>query len=543
MRITMTQARLGEAGAVLALGQTYTVSDAFGAEMVGKRFASDTDGVLLPPQTANPVSSDPQRGLVVGSGSSVSGGGGTPIVVTGTPGVGNVLTASFPMGTGAVKWQRLIGSTWTDIAGETALTYTQVVADAPGVRPVATAYTPFGAATTFPGPSVYLGNFAGQVLTMTDRAGSGSGTQSMSRSRHRARAAVSFVQIAIPNWVVLHSNFTETAGNGPATVEAAIEYPIGTTSTRFKWSTANSTVIPAGETSALSDKLAIALPKNAEFMIRIYWTCPNGLIWQSSPSGGFYPLVNDTARGEGYVYAVSGLANTVTGVGAVSGGTSGGDGIRFGPCAIVSDIVEPTIGIIGDSRTTGASDSYGDATGDLGVVARSIGPNFGYIHVGKHSDGADKFIASSTRRRELMQYVSHIICEYGINDVVGAGRTWTQLQASLNTIHGYFPDKPVWQTTLNPWTTSSDSWATTAGQTKGAWATRYDEVNAGIRAGGVGAGRVFDIASIAESAIGSGLWRVNGTANYATNDGAHETFAMNILIKNSGIIPASAFTR
>jgi hypothetical protein len=48
MRITMIQSRLGESGSVLVAGTTYTVSDPFGAAMVGAGYATDTDRALKP---------------------------------------------------------------------------------------------------------------------------------------------------------------------------------------------------------------------------------------------------------------------------------------------------------------------------------------------------------------------------------------------------------------------------------------------------------------------------------------------------------------
>jgi hypothetical protein len=63
MRITMIQSRLGESGSVLAAGTTNTVSDAFGAAMVGAGYATDTDRALTPgvsqytPSTAAAVQS------------------------------------------------------------------------------------------------------------------------------------------------------------------------------------------------------------------------------------------------------------------------------------------------------------------------------------------------------------------------------------------------------------------------------------------------------------------------------------------------------
>jgi hypothetical protein len=52
MQITMTQTRMGEAGSLLVSGSTYTVSDAFGAAMVGAKYATDTNGALTPAPSA-----------------------------------------------------------------------------------------------------------------------------------------------------------------------------------------------------------------------------------------------------------------------------------------------------------------------------------------------------------------------------------------------------------------------------------------------------------------------------------------------------------
>lgn len=48
MQITMLQTRMGEAGSLLLSGSTYTVSETFGAAMVGARFATDTANQLQP---------------------------------------------------------------------------------------------------------------------------------------------------------------------------------------------------------------------------------------------------------------------------------------------------------------------------------------------------------------------------------------------------------------------------------------------------------------------------------------------------------------
>ena len=53
MRITMLQTVMGESGSLLTATTTYTVSDAFGAAMVGAGRATDTDSALKPASAEN----------------------------------------------------------------------------------------------------------------------------------------------------------------------------------------------------------------------------------------------------------------------------------------------------------------------------------------------------------------------------------------------------------------------------------------------------------------------------------------------------------
>lgn len=53
MRVTMTDTRMGESGSLLTSGNTYTVSDGFGAYLVGAGKATDTDSILKPTSTEN----------------------------------------------------------------------------------------------------------------------------------------------------------------------------------------------------------------------------------------------------------------------------------------------------------------------------------------------------------------------------------------------------------------------------------------------------------------------------------------------------------
>ena len=68
MRVTILTTVMGESGSLLTAGSTYTVSKAFGAALVGDKRATDTDGVLTPPQTEMKpyLATDPITGNVTG---------------------------------------------------------------------------------------------------------------------------------------------------------------------------------------------------------------------------------------------------------------------------------------------------------------------------------------------------------------------------------------------------------------------------------------------------------------------------------------------
>jgi hypothetical protein len=132
MRITMRQTRMGESGSLLDSGSTYTVSDAFGAAMLGAGFATDTDGVLSPPLIGGKqwMQYDPaNRSAVSGDGNTfriqpqkrprlilkrMTDEVGVTYANSGTPAVVTVDAAS-PFGGTAIKLAIPTGNTWTEI--------------------------------------------------------------------------------------------------------------------------------------------------------------------------------------------------------------------------------------------------------------------------------------------------------------------------------------------------------------------------------------------------------------------------------------------
>jgi lysophospholipase L1-like esterase len=208
----------------------------------------------------------------------------------------------------------------------------------------------------------------------------------------------------------------------------------------------------------------------------------------------------------------------------------------------------PSVAVIGDSIAMG----QGDATilTDGGFIVRALDAAVKpYVRVAKGSELGQNFVAYSTsrRRRQMLQWATHAIVEYGTNDIFG-GRTLAQTQADLLSI--WFTmwrrNAQVWQTTISPRTTSTDSWTTTGNQSKNTApqdATRVT-LNAWIRAGApidpstkaavtVGTSGAllagsslhplagyFEVADVIESARDSGLWKVpavSGTGDTNTS--------------------------
>lgn len=74
MTVTMKQTRMGESGSLLVAGSSYSVSDAFGAFLVGAGLAADPYRVLTPPPSElSQAQVTAAQALVSGAGTSLSG--------------------------------------------------------------------------------------------------------------------------------------------------------------------------------------------------------------------------------------------------------------------------------------------------------------------------------------------------------------------------------------------------------------------------------------------------------------------------------------
>lgn len=380
-----------------------------------------------------------------------------------------------------------------------------------------------GVAVAFGGGASYLGQVASNTYLPAQL--SASNVQSNWRSMKFARDKIASLQIAYPSW---YSN-SETPTGANMTLSASIEYPAGTY-TQVKWAGSTSVVVASGALSPLSDVVTVAIPKNAQFWVRTWNQCSAGAIFTAqvgTVSGNFSEL------------GASGLTDKT-----MSGSISGTGPYDFGPCLIVSQTTKPSVLIIGDSIENEAAytnnSTTQDFSGDYGVVARSIGPNFGYTKYALTGDSIATFNANCAKRKLLIPYFTHLIDEFGRNDVDSSATAATIL-AGYATLQQNFAALKVCQTTIPPKSTSSDNWATVANQTAATTSGVAQTVNQAIRAGLPNFERSFDIAGPLETATDSSIWQVG--LIYLDGNGVHPSAAGNQVIRKSGIFSPALITR
>jgi lysophospholipase L1-like esterase len=351
-----------------------------------------------------------------------------------------------------------------------------------------------------------------------------------SRNVHFARDTITALKLVFPAWYVnpTSSSGSEGGSGSASTFSASIEYPVGVfTQVTFGGSAYG---VAASGATLVSDFVAVNIPDGARFWTRNYQQSPGGIYFGSRVSDG---------TGENRFSATSFGDFTMTassGVNTVSAGSSAGT--STGPCAILGMTNKKTVAIYGDSIAAYVGDK-GDAAVLQNYIERAIGGKYAYMNLAQTEDRAFYFVASHSRRVPLADYCSHVIVEYGINDIWANGRTAAQLSTDIDTIISYFPSKPVAVCTLLPYASSStDGYTTVAGQTISSFEAIRSVVNAQRRNGINGATAIFDGERAVESGYQSGTWNVitgatsPATANF-TVDGLHPQRTAHIKIAQS----------
>lgn len=377
----------------------------------------------------------------------------------------------------------------------------------------------------------------GQVATGTHLPAVPSTTnkQAMGRNGHYARDTLSTFQLVFPNFYVnTASGGAETAiGSNPATITCGIEYPVGTfTQVTFSGAAAGS--IPAGG-MLISDPISVPIPSGALFFSRPYFTNPDGI------------ALFNVGMGTGLLDGASGIADL-----SVTAGTITAGNFAYGPCAIVAMTNKPSAGLIGDSRLIGLGETFSSTVYLRGHIERMLGSSLPFLSFAESGDRVNWFVASHTNRLSLLQYVTHIICNYGINDIVSGGRTAAQVHADLQTMFALtnIAGKNVYQISLEPISTSTDAWATETNQATTATNGTRNTFNTTLRAGVANVTQVFDFdLGYEESFVTNGIFQAPGGTGSpppsaaVTNDGEHLNTYGTLRLLNAAAPIGSLFAR
>lgn len=378
--------------------------------------------------------------------------------------------------------------------------------------------SPCTSATTIPptaiAPTSYLGQVATKSYVPTQFT---SANYVNGRSLHVATddLTTKAVTVCYANWAV---PYTSPGTNVPAgadhietptgtTVEmrVGVEYPVGSlTSSGPVQQLLFSGSVPgfagSGATLCTDPKANLGIPKGAAFALR-YWMHASGVVM---PLTGFPPgNIQDAANGE----SLDQSATDTSGGGTLFNNYPG---YNQYPVAILAQTTNTTFLITGDSRNYGTNDSVDDPSGRIGTTARSL-VGYGYINVAVPGDSTHKMATNFTKRAGLASYTTTIVNNSGINDLGYGAPT---MNADYATFWGLFPNKRVYQSTLDPYSTTKDACASSVNQAPSAYEGVRVSINNRIRRSPSPLTGFIEIADWMEIYRDSGIWN----SNYAKID-------------------------
>lgn len=392
-------------------------------------------------------------------------------------------------------------------------------------------------------PSSYTGLVAtrGQVEASIDTGNK----YANSRSFHISRGAISQIKIMLPCW---YSNNGENGSTGAITYQSSIEYPAGTDDGDFKFSASSSG--SCNNSNLTSDLLTLStqIPDNTTFYVRIFQDAhlSAGILYG-------YPTSAYNPGGDGIEVSATSIASKTT------GGTITASGTPIFPLALIGSTTLPSVALLGDSKNVGIA-TTGNASGDNGSLAPSIGPYFAYTSLG--SPGESCFQASAVPfggaksfilRADVAPYVTDLVSEYGTNDLY-TSQSLANIKLALPACWALLGSIKAYQITITPVTDSSNAYADSAGQSApsghadfaplGATSI-WGQLNTWILTTPSGLTAPFDLANTVQPVANDGLWISQATVPGGpyTGDGIHELQAGALVEKNSGVINHAAITR
>lgn len=341
--------------------------------------------------------------------------------------------------------------------------------------------------------------------------------------------------------VVLYLGYIDASGGGELalpnaqSVQAAIE-SITLASAKFSPLSAQPIVLePPGVAYVVTDPVGFNLIANEVFRVQLATQVTAG---DSVSLSRFNAASVGTNGWNSYRSA---LIQSQIGVAGVWSGVNRLAGIGSpGPTAIIGTPVQnyPSVAMLGDSNLVGRDDFVPDAFGNFGHIAKALytsGPGGASVPVMNLAQSGENLATwitgKASVRNSLLKYVSHVVTNYGRNDIHG-GQTPATVQGWLTTLWATLRARGlrVIEQTFPPWTTSTDGWTTVENQS---YVVNFqpggprDQMNAfklNAFASGLIDG-IIDINAVLADSGDSSKWAV-GTGGVAlTADGQHANSA------------------
>lgn len=348
--------------------------------------------------------------------------------------------------------------------------------------------------------------------------------QQMSRSSHVCTSDVTSVQIVFSNWRAAAG--AETAPGSTASMTACIEKLDGTLA-RANYNGSSPMTVPDGG-FIVTDPITVSLKRGERFYVRSWRSAASGILYgvpalnTITPSDSRYKTSSaGILTGERFN---DGVSTTPDVTGSTGTFTNAGN-FMYRPTAIIGWSRYPAVADFGDSKSIGTNDVVSDFSSFLGNTGRALAGKVAFTLFGVGGETLFNLTSntnagtSMTQRQQLMQYFTHVFMNMGTNDIHGSTRTDVQFLTDLATFVGLFPNQRVFAMTVPCRASSTDNFATLAGQTAfntGSSFTTQKSVNDALRTAsavstGTGAQKVagvFDYNDANASSRNSGIFKV-----------------------------------
>lgn len=340
-------------------------------------------------------------------------------------------------------------------------------------------------------------------------------TQMMVDNYHYLRDDVDgMVRVAMANFYETPNTGIE-AGSGAAMTGSVSLIDASGNLIRFLFSGSTTYSVP-NNSMLWSDPIYFKGKAGDRIKLRTFGLNANGLTYIGRGSGGVF--VQSFGR-----FGTSGITDQTDSTAAITSGSV--NGIYFGPVAFVGQTRKPSFLAFGDSRSV-EQGGAGDISYNQGYGARGLGEKFAICTYAASGVGAATADADRLKGASLAAYASHFLSFLGYNGLPTDGTASAprdnlfRLYAQIRAVNSLIK---VYQATINPGSTSSDGWVTTANQTVLSNNASRIVLNNLIRYGMLSSNLPtidghIEIADHVETSRGSGIWLPNLTA-----DGVHES--------------------